>query len=438
MSGTTSGVGGPGTSYTVQNDPPPPQAGPVMTPSTQIAAGDFDPVPMSGATLGLAAPMMPTGMDMAAMVLALKQSMEQLNIKTAKTEIEDVKEQKAAKAQERLDSLAEQAKSGQDAAKAGLAGEIFSWIASIAMIIAGAILCATGVGAAAGAALLAGGITMAVMTALQSESLGKAVGLEGNMMTAMVTALADHFVSAYGMDPEKAKAVASGIIVGVLAVAAFVGGTASGNPLAGLSLVAQVAPAFFTPENFKAMGVKDEKLAMGLSIGFSVGFAIAGAAAGFGAAKLSADAAKTAADAVAKTASATADAAEAAAKGADVATDVADVVNKAVDVAVDVGTSTSRVGRIAPYIAQGVQAAATAGQGTATIIAADANYDAAQAQAMIKELTANMSKLQQYFDDQTEKLDEIIQRLQDSYGLVMNVMNESSRLDHKINAMNAV
>lgn len=58
-------------------------------------------------------------------------------------------------------------KAGTEASKSGLAARIFGWISSVAAIIVGAVLVATGVGAVAGALMIAGGVVGVISCAIQ-------------------------------------------------------------------------------------------------------------------------------------------------------------------------------------------------------------------------------------------------------------------------------
>lgn len=66
--------------------------------------------------------------------------------------------------------MKETEEAAEKAKKSGLASKIFGWISAIASIIVGAIMVATGVGAAAGALMIAGGVVGVVSMALQKAA----------------------------------------------------------------------------------------------------------------------------------------------------------------------------------------------------------------------------------------------------------------------------
>ncbi len=388
---------------------------PTPTPRpTYYGAGDFNPPGGSGAaSLGMMPPQMPNLGDMMAMVIALKMTIEDTSMKTGREQAETIKEDKLKVAEERLEKLQEMRDKQGKAEKGGLAGEIFGWIAAAAMIIAGALLVATGVGAAAGVALLAAGITMAVMNTLNSESLGKAVGLEGNMMNAMIEKLAE----ALPGDPEKNKLIASAIIVGVLTAVAVVAGSIAGGPLLGVALATQTMGALFTPENMQAMGVKEDD-APWASLGVSIGLAIVGIASGAGAAKLASKAA------------------EMGSKGATLAAGIAGRTAQAAAKSADAAASTvSIAGKMSSYAAVGIGACATIGQGGSQIYTAVKTSEAENLRASIKDMDAFFLQLQQMFQDQADKLQEIVDRMNENVSAVMSILNQMSSTDKRINAI---
>lgn len=86
--------------------------------------------------------------------------------------------------------MKESEEAAEKAKKSGLAGKIFGWLSAIASIVIGAILVATGVGAAAGALLIAAGAVgvanMAVQQAAEDGLIsGETMKWLGPLMTAM-------------------------------------------------------------------------------------------------------------------------------------------------------------------------------------------------------------------------------------------------------------
>lgn len=407
-------TGGPTIIVTPPGDPKP-RTDPHNKP-TLYGAGDFTPLGDSGArALGMMPPQMPNLGDMMAMVIALKTTIEETSMKTGKEQAETIKEQKLDVAKERLEKLAEMREQQGKSEKGGLMGDIFGWIASAAMIIAGALLVATGVGGPLGVALLADGITMMVMTTLNSQALGKAVGLEGSLMNEMINQLAEVLPG----DPEKNKLIASAIIVGVLTAVAIVGGTIAGGPLLGVALATQTMSAFFTPENMKAMGVPEDD-APWASMGISIGLSLVGIASGFGASKLATSAADMSARSATLAAGLAGRSAQAAAQTASTATNTA-------------LTAGQMIGKMSAYVSMGVAATATVGQGSSQIYSAVKTAEAENLRADAKDMDAFFLQLQQMFQDQADKLQEIVDRMSENMSAVMSILNQMDSTDKRIN-----
>ncbi|MGC3218490.1 type III secretion system translocon subunit SctE, partial [Pseudomonas aeruginosa] len=66
--------------------------------------------------------------------------------------------------------IRESEEAAKEAEKSGLAAKIFGWISAIASIFVGAIMVATGVGAAAGALMIAGGVLGVVSQSVQQAA----------------------------------------------------------------------------------------------------------------------------------------------------------------------------------------------------------------------------------------------------------------------------
>ncbi|MGL4506301.1 MAG: type III secretion system translocon subunit AopB, partial [Aeromonas sobria] len=79
----------------------------------------------------------------------------------------DLNEKKIGENQEKIKEAEESAK---EAKKAGIFGKIFGWLSAIASVVIGAIMVATGVGAAAGALMIAAGVVGMVNMAVQQAA----------------------------------------------------------------------------------------------------------------------------------------------------------------------------------------------------------------------------------------------------------------------------
>lgn len=101
-------------------------------------------------------------------------------LKSAQNELK-IQEVKVAKAKhekemvENQDKIKESEAAAKEAQKSGLAAKIFGWISAVVSIVVGAVMVATGVGAAAGALMIAGGVMGAVSMALQEPAVQDAL-----------------------------------------------------------------------------------------------------------------------------------------------------------------------------------------------------------------------------------------------------------------------
>lgn len=413
---------------------------------TKFAAGQFAPLPMAEAAslakqLGMNPPLDMNIGDIFALVAALKTKVEETSLDITQGEVKRVKEEQKAKSAERMDKLNEQCDKMNESKKGGLVGEIFGWIAAAAMTIAGAIMVATGVGAAAGVALLAAGVTMLVTQALTSPSLGQAFGLEGNLMGAMSKGITDALVASGAISPEDAEKVRAGIemaITVLVAATAAIAGTIAGGPALGISLAASAMSMAFTPENLEAFGVPKEDAAW-VSMGISIGLAVVGVVSGAVASGAADKIAKTVTDLASKISSAITSTADDALKAGieltslvdDVAKTATDAAKTAADVADDAAALADKVaattkqifGKIASGVAMIISALSMIGQGTATGITTDLTYKAAQAGADAEEMKGQLAMIAALMARKSEDLEDILKRIQENAAAVMQVIN---------------
>jgi hypothetical protein len=87
----------------------------------------------------------------------LTTDLEKTQKKLKLADIERTRQQNVKKIDENQAQMKEAEEAAEKAKKSGLVGKIFGWISAIASIVIGAIMVATGVGAAAGALMIAGG-----------------------------------------------------------------------------------------------------------------------------------------------------------------------------------------------------------------------------------------------------------------------------------------
>ena len=96
--------------------------------------------------------------------------LEKTQKKLKLADIERARAENLKKIDENQTKMKEAEEAAEKAKKSGLASKIFGWISAIASIVIGAILVATGVGAAAGALMIAGGVVGVVNMAVQQAA----------------------------------------------------------------------------------------------------------------------------------------------------------------------------------------------------------------------------------------------------------------------------
>lgn len=100
----------------------------------------------------------------------LTSDLEKTQTKLKLADLKRAREQNEKKIGENQEKLKEAEESAQKAKKSGLASKIFGWISAIASMIIGTIMVATGVGAAAGALMIAAGVVGVVNMAVQQAA----------------------------------------------------------------------------------------------------------------------------------------------------------------------------------------------------------------------------------------------------------------------------
>ncbi|MEH8182737.1 type III secretion system translocon subunit SctE [Aeromonas allosaccharophila] len=125
----------------------------------------------------------------------LTSDLEKTQIRLKLADLKRARELNEKKIGENQEKLKEAEESAQKAKKSGLASKIFGWISAIASIIIGAIMVATGVGAAAGALMIAAGTVGVVNMAVQQAAADGLISKEvmdklGPILTAVEAILA--------------------------------------------------------------------------------------------------------------------------------------------------------------------------------------------------------------------------------------------------------
>ncbi|CAH1200153.1 Type III secretion host injection protein (YopB) [Vibrio harveyi] len=126
--------------------------------------------------------------ELAAITDKLKSAQNELKIQ----ELKGTKAKNEREIKENQQKLKESEEAGKEAKKSGLASKIFGWVSAAVSIVVGAVLVATGVGAAAGALMIAGGVMGAVSMALQEPAVQdalKEVGVNVDTLSKVMMAL---------------------------------------------------------------------------------------------------------------------------------------------------------------------------------------------------------------------------------------------------------
>lgn len=166
--------------------------------------------------------------DMMLLLVKLNSESSSEQLTATKENIEVTKQQKADMHAERLDKMQEALDSMKDAEKSGIFGKVFGWVATAALIIGGACMMATGVGAAAGAMMIAAGTVM-LTSQISAET--------GNWMN---EALAAPFM-AMGMSEEDAMLAAQITVLVVVAALTVGAGFAASSGVAATQMAATAA-----------------------------------------------------------------------------------------------------------------------------------------------------------------------------------------------------
>jgi len=371
--------------------------------------------------MGLSAAKLMSPADLALLLKTVQSKTEQSMIALSKNDIERIQKDQKDQAEVRLKNLQDQIEKANKAAKSGLFGQIFGWIAAAFMAIAGAIMIATGVGAAAGAALLVGGIAM--MTAMALSTPGK----DGTSpMTKMIDGIAKGLVS-LGMDPKAAQGLATGLIAAVF-IAASAPAFIFAGPAGGIAVLGSLLPLLVTPDNLVKMGMdrhEAEKLSLGLTIGMAVAAiaVTAGPALASAAGKIASNLAtlterigEKAIQNLLSFAEKAAKASESATKFLGPMTDITERVSTNLALRIGLAFKISQdtlntVGRVGSFVAQFGQGLATVGTGVAQGVGVEFTKQLRDAEAEEKLLKAFMLNLSDKFQSEKERLEEMIRKL---------------------------
>ena len=98
---------------------------------------------------------------------AQMQNLSSVQKKNQLAEIERARQQNLQTMDINVEKIKEAQEAAKEAQKSGLAAKIFGWISAVASIVVGAIMVATGIGAAVGALMIAGGVVGVTNMAVQ-------------------------------------------------------------------------------------------------------------------------------------------------------------------------------------------------------------------------------------------------------------------------------
>lgn len=139
----------------------------------------------------------------------LTSDLERTQTKLKLDDIKRARELNEKKIGENQEKIKEAEESAKEAKKAGISGNIFGWLSAIASVVIGAITVATGVGAAAGALMIAAGVVgmvnMAVQHAAEAGLISKEVmkGLGPTLMGIEIALAVISLLASFGSEAMK-------------------------------------------------------------------------------------------------------------------------------------------------------------------------------------------------------------------------------------------
>lgn len=347
--------------------------------------------------MGLASPDNASSSDAEVRLETLQNKLDELQLQTSMGKARDIQTQQQALAKKRAHDLKVKLEKAAKAKKAGKWGTIFGWLSAAAMTAAGLATLAAG---GAGTPLLIGGITsLTVMTLQQTGAMKDCLdGLTSDLEKA-------------GLSREAAAIIANVIIAAVI-VAASWGAAAKLGLCAGLTLGTQMAGMLVSPDNLEAMGCS-QKDAPWLSLGLSIALIAAGMASGGVAIKRGSEAAVDA---------------DAASNAAERATQK--ILAKIVD-----PENINAVRQRARLLMLGVsilQAGSTVGGGAVSIAAGNDQKDVMNVLADSKKVEAGLTLASQLFNDQKDRMQDILDRMQAMTGEVGDMLHQEATVNQRI------
>lgn len=370
---------------------------------------------VSAASMGLPMPTLPAA-DLSVILLEVQHKTQQAQLNCSMEEVNNIKKEQAADAAQRMQQINQFFDKLEQSQHESIWQKIFGWIAAAFMMIAGAVLMAAG---GSGAPLLAAGVAMAATMALQQTGA----------LNSLIKDMAQGIAKTFGCSPQTAQIVAT-VLVGAAVAAVAIAGSAVGGPAVGAAIFSQFSSLLFTPDNLEAMGMKPED-AQKWSLGLTIGLMVTGLAAGIGGIVKSA--ASTASEVtsdlleeggLANTLS------KAAGKAVDLLKSA--LPDAFVEAGEDAAETVSNYSKQIETAARVGAAASKIGGGAAGIASAVDQRDADRAEADAKDTAALMMKLQQMFDDDADRIKKVVQAMQETTSIVMDILSGVNASEQKI------
>jgi hypothetical protein len=424
------------------------------------------------ASMGLSLPALSPA-DLSIVMLELQHKTQQTQLKCSLEEVNNVKIAQGAEAKQRMQQINDYFDNLAQSKQQNEVAKIFGWIAAAILTVVGAVLSLAG---GAGGPLMAAGVTMmATMTLQQTGALND-----------MVKGLAQSIAQTFGCSAQTAQIVATALIGAAVAVGA-IAGTVAGGPAVGAAMFAQFSSLLFTPENLEAMGVSKDD-AQKWSLGLTIGMMVAGLGAGLASlvksgvslaaelgskvaseildkgflttllSRIGGQAASLAGEDLGAEAIEMTNFAEAAGEGGETAEEAGGAAEKEANVfqkfAQKIKSAAQKAADALPDeiktaargAAEGIREYATQIEFAARAVSGASNITAGGyaigsavhrqaadlAQADEKDTEAVLLKLQQMFDDAADKMKKVIQAMQESASIVMDILSGIHTANQKI------
>ncbi|MEM1304182.1 MAG: hypothetical protein AAGG46_04765 [Planctomycetota bacterium] len=357
-----------------------------------------------------------TATDYGNLLMEMRTKTERNQLATSSENVKAIKDQKKTAADKRIDDLNDMMKKIDEAAKKEKKSNFWTKFAGFAMIAAGALLMIAG---GSGAALIAAGAATLAVAALQESGAMDKI-MDG--MTKMLTPVMKFFGAD---DPEQAARIATTAIVGAAIVGVALMAGAVGGPAAAMAVASTALNVLFTPDNLVKMGVPEEKAAA-ISMGIGIGLAVAGLAGG-GASmaggtakvgKLAAQGSKMAKFAKYMSKGGWIEKLQAGLKNSD---KVAQLANKYPKLMTAINNSQT-FAKYGSLVATGAAGGASVASGVNTIEAAETTKEAQDLEAATKEMEAFLALMNAKFEDEKERIQEIMNRMEELASTVMSIL----------------